>query len=81
LKQFLQKQHIQSSVSYNNRLVFHIYKEVYHKNNRLFAQINRLFLSAEAKTVMISEFPAVFKKNPEKDTQEPINSPPICLLK
>jgi len=69
---------IKSSVSYNSRLVFHILNTMYQTNNRLFTRNNRLFLSAEAKTVMISKILAVLKTLlPEKDTQKPINYPPI----
>ncbi len=46
-------------------------------NNRLFTQNNWLFLSTAAEKIEILTFYTVS----DKDIQEPINSPPICLHK
>jgi len=49
-------------------------------NNRLFTRNNRLFLSAAAENTFLSEI-LTFYTISDKDIQEPINSPPICLHK
>jgi len=54
--------YIQSNVSYNSRLDFHMLKTIFQTNNRL-------FLSAEAKTVMISEISAVLNNSRERYTR------------
>ena len=61
--------YIQSSVSYNSRLVCHKLKTMFQTNNRLFTRNNRLFLSAEAETVMISEISAVLNNFRERYTR------------
>ena len=49
-------------------------------NNRLFTRNNQLFLSAATENTFISEI-LTFYTISDKDIQEPINSPPICLHK
>ena len=49
-------------------------------NNRLSTRNNRLFLSAAAENTFISEILIDYTVS-DKDIQEPINSPPICLHK
>ena len=49
-------------------------------NNQLFTRNNRLFLSAAAENNFKSEIFTVYTVS-DKDIQEPINSPPICLHK
>jgi len=56
----------------NNRL--------FTRNNRLFTRNNRLFLSAAVENSFKTEIFAVYTVS-DKDIQEPINSPPICLHK
>jgi len=61
--------YIQSNAFYNSRLVLHILKTKFQKNNRLFTRNNRLFLSAEAETVMILEISAVLDNSRERYTR------------
>jgi len=50
--------YIQSNVSYSSMLDFHMLKTIFQTNNRLFTRNDRLFLSTEAETVLISKIPA-----------------------
>ena len=69
-----------SNASYNSKLYFYIFQAYTMINNRLFTRNNRLFLSAAAENTFISEILTDYSIS-DKDIQEPINYPPICLHK
>jgi len=66
--------YMQSNASYSRRLDFHILKADFQTNNRF-------FLSAEAKTVLISEISAVLNIFRERYTRTKQFSPYLSLQK
>jgi len=61
--------YIQSNVSYNSRLDFHMLKTIFQTNNRLFTRNKQLFLLAEAETIMISEISTILNNSRERYTR------------
>jgi len=61
--------YVQSNASYSSRLDFHTLKADFQTNNWLFTRNNRLFLSAEAETGLISEILADLNSFRERYTR------------